>query len=315
MQFCGDTLVPIFFNAFRHLECEATEKSDLRLSFFDGKNKKIQIEHLPWAASAADHLGLISTFTDESLFTLQQPGSNALYLLHQELNEGFYFIPDPENIPYWEGDFPLRMIFHWWLKQTSYQPVHAAAVGTNDGGVLLVGKGGSGKSTSALACVNSCLKIAGDDYVLLNCENKIVYSMFSLTKLNDRSLVLLRNLDVQPNQLSKAIEGKYRLQLFPSYKDSLIQKMPVVAILLPEVTDNKHTVIQPCSPGDAIRALAPTTLFQLPGLREEAFQKMAIFSRQTPAFRLKLGSDSPVSLPEMIQSFIRSIVYNTPQRV
>ena len=41
-----------------------------------------------------------------------------------------------------------RSILHWWMEQNGKQLIHAAAVGTEAGGVLLPGRGGTGKSST-----------------------------------------------------------------------------------------------------------------------------------------------------------------------
>ena len=44
----------------------------------------------------------------------------------------------------------MRALFHWIMEDRGRALVHAAAVGRSDGGLLIVGRGGSGKSTTAL---------------------------------------------------------------------------------------------------------------------------------------------------------------------
>ena len=306
MNFAGPTLLSTFYNAYQHLHYSGDATPDIRLYFWDTDSTGVSLNPIPWNVDEAQHLGVIPSFTNDRFYTLQQHGSAAVYMLDTVERENYYWVRSPKNIPWWESDFPLRMIFHWWLKDTPYQPVHAAAVGTENGGVLLVGKGGSGKSTSALFCINSPLRLAGDDYVLLNCKDRIAYSLFSLTKVNLRSLTMLTNLGISPKQLKPPIEDKYRIMLYPDYKDSLIKKIPIVAVLLPQVTQNTNTRMEACGSGEVLRALAPTTLFQLPGLREQSFNKMTDFVRQVPGFRLMLGEDSP-SLPEIIKTFVVSM--------
>ena len=51
--------------------------------------------------------------------------------------------------------------------------------------MLLAGKGGSGKSTTALVCLHSSLVYAGDDYCLLATDDgPYVFSLYSTGKLN-----------------------------------------------------------------------------------------------------------------------------------
>ena len=62
--------------------------------------------------------------------------------------------------------------------------VHAASVGSSTGGALLIGKGGSGKSTAALACLSSSLMYAGDDYCLVTAEpSPAAYCLYNTAKL------------------------------------------------------------------------------------------------------------------------------------
>ncbi|WP_025742447.1 hypothetical protein [Aquimarina pacifica] len=307
MKFLGDSLIPIFYKAFSHLSIPvSTEVAPcLTLHFWEEKPTKA-FPDIPWELEERHHLGFIQSYSNDRFFTLHQPGSEAIYMLDTLKNEGYYWVRSQNDIPYWESDFPLRMVFHWWFKDSSFQPVHAGAVGTEKGGVLLVGKGGSGKSTSTLACVNSMLKVAGDDYVLLDCKNQEVYSLFSLTKVNHNSLKLLPKLNVNVKDLNAPIDDKYRILLYPKHKESLIKKMPVLATLLPTVTDADKTTIVPCSSSEAMLALAPTTLFQLPGLREEAFAKMSEFARITKTYKLLLGKDS-TALPNILDEFIQSL--------
>ena len=303
LNFLEDTLMPVFYKAFQHLESANAHVDGLNIYFWTDNNEQLMPDRVPWDLNDRHHLGLIETYTDERYFTLHQPGSNAIYMYDAQSKSAYYWISEVADVPYWESDFPLRMIFHWWLKDTAYQPVHAAAVGTEKGGVLLVGKGGSGKSTSALKCVNSTLKIAGDDYVLLDCEKHQVYSLFSLTKADRRSLDLLPLMKLDPAHLLEPKDGKYRIMLFPEYQSSLIRQMPVKATLMPRITGDKKTTIVPCQEGDAMMALAPTTLFQLPGLRKEAFAKMSGFVRSSRSYFLNIGEDSD-KLPEILEEFI-----------
>lgn len=313
MHFAGASLIPTFFNAFNHLESEViSEPSNiLSLYFWDSSSTQTSgIADIPWAGQLRHHLGLIESYTNDEIFTLQQPGSEAIYIFNKTTNEGIYWVERADKIPYWESDFPLRMYLHWWLRDTPYQPVHAGAVGTNEGGLLLVGKGGSGKSTSTLSCLNSSLRIAGDDYVLLNTNSAMCYSLFSLSKLNDNSIQLLKHKGLDHNKLPRPIDDKYRIKLYPEYRDSMINDIPIKAIILPQVTSNEKTRIEKGNAADAMLALAPTTLFQLPALREIAFNKMAGFARRMPCYKLLLGKDSR-ELPELFAQLLKSLQSQT----
>jgi energy-coupling factor transporter ATP-binding protein EcfA2 len=306
-NFIGEALIPTFFDVFRHLEISNEEKSIskdvLIINLWDQETTEIGVDSVPWQLETPHHLGLIESFTSNGYFTLQQPGSYAIYMFDKTSNTAYYHVSKKSLIPFWESDFPLRMVLHWFFNETALQPVHSAAIGTEKSGVLLVGKGGSGKSTTTLSCLNSVLKIAGDDYILLDTENYVAHSLFSLCKVATNSLALLKHHAIKNAIKKPAIEGKFRISLFEEYPESLIKSIPINAILLPTVTKNKVTKIVAGSSAKAMIALAPTTLFQLPGLREEAFKKMGHFVRQVPAYELQLGSDVE-NIPSLLNDFI-----------
>ncbi|WP_420578364.1 hypothetical protein [Ekhidna sp.] len=295
--------MPLFTRAFSHLELSPGDQVDHHIYFVEGESSEVSSLERPWVGEKPHHLGLIESFTEDHAFLLEQPGSLAIYCQNRNAGKTYYWIEDIDQIPVWESDFPLRMVFHWWFKNTGLQPTHAGAVGIENKGLLLVGAGGSGKSTSCLACINSQLRFAGDDYVLLDTQNRQVFSLFSLSKVTDKSIGLLENIHIDRSTLAKPIDDKYRIHLYPNYKESLIRSFPVFATLVPKVEGGSKTSIVPCSKGEAMRAIAPTTLFQLPGLREESFAKISKFIRTTPTYTLNLGPDTS-NLPTLLSSFL-----------
>lgn len=306
-NFLGKELLPIFFKAFHHLEVTQLREEDsigLVINLWDVSSTGAAIISPPWKSETPHHLGLIESFSNEGIFTLQQPGSGAIYMYHEEKCQANYCVFSKQNIPYWESDFPLRMIFHWFFKNSSLQPVHSAVVGTHQGGLMLVGKGGSGKSTTTLSCLQSSLKIAGDDYVLIDTNTKRAYSLFNICKLSPQSLQLLKHKHIAEERLSGPIDGKFRIAL--EGENDMLHEVPIKAILLPQVSYHTETTIIPCSAAESLLALSPTTLFQLPGLRELAFKKMSDLVRSIPNYHLLLGSDIK-QIPDILHQFIQSL--------
>ena len=89
------------------------------------------------------------------------------------------------NLPYWETAAPFRILFHWWSQSFGGQISHAAAVGRDGKGVLLAGRGGSGKSTTAICCVDAGMEYVGDDYVLLTrTPTPTAHSLYNSAKIH-----------------------------------------------------------------------------------------------------------------------------------
>ena len=65
---------------------------------------------------------------------------------------------------------------------------------------------------------------------------------------------------------------------------------PLRAILVPEITGHPETTIEPSSPVAALKALAPSTLLQLPGSGEETMGFLSALVRRVPCYKLKAGT-------------------------
>ena len=103
---------------------------------------------------------------------------NTLLMLNLLTHEAIYWVNDSDLIPHFECGAPLIPILHLWMSYMGSQLLHAAAVGLPNKGVLIVGKGGSGKSNTALSCLNSKLYYAADDYCILSFNPEPVAQVF-----------------------------------------------------------------------------------------------------------------------------------------
>jgi hypothetical protein len=70
-----------------------------------------------------------------------------------------------------------------------------------------------------------------------------------------------------------------------------LRRFPVDALVLPKVTGLVGTKWQRCSAASAWRALAPSTMMQLPLCGHETFAKITSLTRNVPAYELHVGTD------------------------
>lgn len=92
-------------------------------------------------------------------------------------NLGFFVAKDLAHLPSWEWFSPLKEFVHLFALEQGAWLAHAASVSSNEGsGVLLVGPGGSGKSTTCAHLVQAGAQTCGDDYVLLTNETEGVFA-------------------------------------------------------------------------------------------------------------------------------------------
>ena len=207
----------------------------------------------------------------------------------------------------------MRSILHWSLRHDPLQAIHAGAVGNANGGVLIAGKSGSGKSTTTLACLTSGLLYAGDDYVLADiAAEPYVHSLYSTAKLvpdNCDRFPQLRPLVSNPDKLH---EQKALIYLRETFPPALSADFPLRAILLPRVTGLPDTKLAKAGAMDAFRAIAPTTLLHLTRATDEAARKISALCRSLPVYWLDAGTDL-TQIPQVIAGFSRKVCDDHPQ--
>lgn len=243
---------------------------------------------------------------NENFQLFYQPETQALTLLDYTQNCAYYWIEDAQQLTLSDGGAPLITLLHWWFGHQGSQVVHGAAVGTCDGGVLLVGKSGSGKSTTALACLDAGLAYVGDDYCLVTTQPRpMVYSLYSSGKLHFADLVHF--LRFQRALTSEAyIQADKALFFFAEqFCDQIVPALPLKAILLPAIITNTHTTWHVLSPAAALLAVAPSTVLQLVGNKSQSLQQLGRLVRQLPCYRLALGRELhaiPSAIAELLST-------------
>ncbi len=305
LRYAGEALVTPLSTAFSHLEIAPCLPS-LMIHCWDSISTETPMPPPPWPSTAYGARGHIIGYNDEVIRTVYQPGNDILQMYNSIEHTGIYWMQHLHLLPYWEKSFPMRNLIHWWSKSQPLQLVHAAAVGTNKGGVLLTGKSGSGKSTTALTCLNSPLQYAGDDYVMIsNKPDPFVYSLYNSAKLVFDKVGVLPYMEGKlsnPNALSGE---KALFFLHQHYPKKLNTGFPIKAIFLPRVTNKSKTALRPATAAEALFALAPTTVLHLEGDSKNAFDKMGHFVKSAATFWIDLGSDLE-EIPHVINEFLES---------
>ena len=191
----------------------------------------------------------------------------------------------------WEDAAPLHLLLDWWGFERDLCLVHAGAVGHDDGAVLIVGRGGSGKSTCCFSCLSSPLSYLSDDYCMVSLDPEpTVHSVYTTGKIDANSRTLLGHLDIDETALR--IDGKSIVYVGEQFPDSIALCQPLRAIVVPRVdTSVRRPILKPMPAPHALRALAPSTVLQMPGTARGKLNRLTALARLLPAFSLTVGSD------------------------
>jgi hypothetical protein len=305
LRFAGNALHDLLTPALNHLAASPSSPPELTVFLFDTATTGVAPPPPAWASDAFRQRGEVDGFNDGRIHTVYQEGSDVLLMYDRERREALYWSSDHRKVPYWERSFPLRTVFHWWLEDQPLQPVHAAAVGLPEGGVLIVGLSGSGKSTTALACLDSELLFAGDDFVLVRTRPAPhVYSLYGTAKLEPANLARFPHLRAVAANGDRLDREKALLFLKSFAPEKLSGGFPIRALLVPRVTGRRDTLLRRSTASEAFLALAPTTLGYLPGSERAAFAKMGALVRQVPVYALEAGTDL-AQIPRTILDLLR----------
>lgn len=195
---------------------------------------------------------------------------------------------DAGALPIWEPSAPFRNLLHWSLADTGLAFTHAAVVGTSAGGVLLAGRGGAGKSTTAMACVDAGWRYVADDYCVLD-VSAIPPLMLSTARQRSRR-GRWTGFPASPKWSGRsAMTARSFSRWGGRSRGSSPRRFPCVPSSFPRWAGPPARSSR-CHPPPA-RALAPSTLFQLPGSRQSSLGTIAAILRRVPVFGLDVGPD------------------------
>ncbi|PSB01604.1 serine kinase [Merismopedia glauca CCAP 1448/3] len=316
LSFGSDLVATQLTPAISHLETNPTEYPALTICLWDNATTKTQLPGLMpafirifqwyWHEYLDGRMNVKALCSDRFQMHFKM-GPNIFSALDFQQNLALYWIDDATLLPYWERGSPLQNILSWWTSRQQRQYVHAAAVGTATGGVLLAAKGGSGKSTSALSCLNSSLTYASDDYCLISTDPiPYVYSLYNTAKLKGaKDLERFPELTPLITNGDRLHEEKALIFLNQHFPEKVVSGFPLRAILVPKITGERDTRLSKSTAIAALKALAPSTLFQLSGTGESSFQMMSQVVKQLPCFTLELGTDIS-QIPQVILEFLNA---------
>jgi len=321
LRFAGPALPPVLTPALAHLAAPPTLKKlgqvdappALTIHLWEMETTGRAAPPPAWAYSNFQPNSLIEGFEADPLSVAFELGSNALSVIHHTNNTAYYWVKQAAQVPYYDRGSPLRIILHTWLSRRGVHLVHAGAVGRPEGGVLLAGRGGSGKSNTALAMLGSSLQYASDDYCLLTTTTTppTAFSLYSTGKTHAADLDRLPFLRPAVSNAGRLDTEKALYFLYPHFPDKLIGQFPVRALLLPRVGAEARTQLRRITAAQGLAALTPSTVSQLPGIQASDFRTLVALARQVPSYVLEVGQDRD-HLTGTVTDLVEALIAGAP---
>ena len=305
LRFAGTPVERALMPALAHRLAHGLSHSrvaPLEVCAWDTASTGVAMPPPPWSIEDYDQRGEIRRYDDDQCRASFGVEGTLLSLFSAEHNKAVYWLRDAAAVPYYERGAPLRSIFNWWLVGHGRQSVHAAAVGTPGGCVLLAGKGGSGKSNLALASLATPLSYLADDYCVINpSDDPVVYSLYNTGKADAGDLP---RLGLDPSRASNAerLDSEKALFFLHEWRpDKVLREAPLKAVVLPHVGANLVTGLRPASPVEALLALAPSTTSQLPHAGSEVLRSLSAVVRASACYHLDIRAGDRNAVGELVE--------------
>jgi hypothetical protein len=208
-----------------------------------------------------------------------------------------YWVRSVDVLPYWAKASPLRTLIHWMMETRGCQLLHAAAVGDAEGAVLITGRGGSGKSTTALACLAAGMHYVGDDYLVVQPGDPDTgiapraVSLYATAKLNPEQADRFPQFAALITNRHAVSDEKAVLGLWPAREAQIVRSLPIRAVLTPEITPREQTDFAPVSRTALQHAASFTTMSQLPYAGRWTHTFIDTLIGSVPGLTIRLGSD------------------------
>ena len=307
----------------------------VRLSFFDNKLSAILLPALshithPSAASqnpeyqiyVLDATAIRSPFpalegiANKFIFRgdiedFSSPQYQIAYLIHPKMicaidhfnKVGIVIAQDAKRIPAFTTASPFKEIFNWIMLKNQCSLIHAAAVGNQDGAVLLTGKSGAGKSMTAIRCLFHGFDFYGDDIVGISNKNKpAVHAIFASAKVFQKDIAEITGLEKYSKWSNLKPADKEVFFLSEDYKEQLPIQAPIKAILHLVKSDGK-AAISPASIANVVNVVGSTTCAIFPYFHQKHTLQLISLFKNVACFNFELGNQV-ADIPPLLKHFL-----------
>ena len=291
LRCAGEALAQKLGRALRHLTVASPEKIPLTIDCWDAAAAGLPFEMPDWPPHLFTNRGEILGLDGPEMRIAYFSWLRLLNVYFPTRGQAYLCFADANPFPQQQAGSPAVALFNWWLGSLGWQFVHAAAVGTERGAVLVAGHGGAGKSTLAFSVLGTNLRYLSDDYCVLAPGNPVTaVALYNSGKLTKTSLKLLPNLWRTSAAVACEDSEKSLFFLHENFPGEQLLSAPVRAIVLSDLSAGE-TSLTPLDLREIMPIIGESTLRQLAGGGQPEFMRLMRLCRATPAFRLRHGSD------------------------
>lgn len=242
-----------------------------------------------------DFLGRIALQTENNRENFSPGLQVAFYNSINGVFRGYDFVkkramilcPKSYYFPEWDLFNPFKEFWHIWALQNNGLLVHGAVVAEDDIGVVLLGEGGAGKSTTTISCLQESMQTTGDDFNLLlfKGEEVLTCTLYSCIKIKGGNL-LVNKLPMLSSWKRQTYCSADKHVYYPGdnskvWSQSIVKIKSMLSLQIPEdLRGNSVRISQNNSNLDALKKLSVSSILQSP-FQASHYLKQAVKLCQT----------------------------------
>jgi len=203
---------------------------------------------------------------------------------------------------------PFHVPLLVWHADHDVPVVHGALIGHDGAGLLLVGQGGAGKTTVAMACFLDGFDFLGDDYVAIEepaTRTYVGHSLYDSVWLTRDGEARLPSLAQYAEPAALAGAPKRLVHAAAIRPEGTARAVCIRGVVCTTLVDEVGPAISRTTGAKALLAMAPTSTLRLPVTGSRLMTRMAALAESLPCYELRLGSDLS-SLPDLLRGALES---------
>jgi hypothetical protein len=304
VDFAGDRLHDLMTPAFGHVMSGEHLPPSLHVTVWDSATSGVPLprevqpvwDHMPRS------LGRLTV--EDGIIAFYDADAAGLSYLDFARRRGLLWIEDAGSLAERHRAAPLQTILTWFLPRHGRSVVHAAAVATDAGAVILCGASGAGKSTTALSCLAAGFHYLSDDLCAVTFEDDVaVHSLYCTAKLHEHHLPEFPDFAEITSNRERLATEKAIAYLASGSSARLRGSVPLRAAVVLAAKVDGSPRLRPIARAAALRAIAPNTLHAFPGFGREGFSSQAAVLSRLPCFEMDLSREMGAN-PECLRTLI-----------
>ncbi len=287
-----------------------TNGVDLSIAAWDRAATGVGCPGLGLVPDRTDTLGPGLMFQYRNGHLLRYDRASIVKCLDRRSRELFLCVEDAAQLGLNDRTRPFEHFLRAWAHDRSLHVLHAGLVAHDGRGLLLGGQGGSGKSTTAIACALGGLDFLGDDFVATAAtpDEWFGHALYDTVRVDTSNLERFPELKAHCTLPSQPRDGFKSLVYMSDVLPEATQRVAstrVAAIAIPTIAGTGTTFVRPTSRAEVLRRLAPSTLLRALGGGAASFAHMTELVRHLPCYELVLGA-SIDTVPALITDLLDS---------